>query len=248
MERRPFGQVLFRWLLSLVLLGLLSLAGYFMLFSAFFHIKVVEVTGVYTLDPQKVEAVASIPFDENLFLQDNLKKERDILKAFPIVEKVRIRQVLPDKMIIEITEKSPRLVALAPPDFLLLDQRGQIIDIVGEVNQVNAPMLTGITFSHDVAEGQLLVSADLRKAMEFLKDVPENRRYLVREITVSKSSISIFPEGSYEVMMGSSGEVHRKMNVLEALIRESALLGNTIEYIDLTNPDKIIKKTKEGIQ
>lgn len=218
-----------------------------MLFSPFFNIKVVEVIGVYTLDPGKVEATANFTFDENLFLQDNIKKEKALLKAYPVIKKVKIRQSLPDKIIIEITEKIPEIVVLAPPNFLLVDNRGEIIDIVGKLNQVSAPILTGVDFSTDSIKGQILVKDTLRIALAFLSQVPENKMYLIREITVGPDGLAIYPTGSYKVVVGENKNVVKKLNTLEALMRESSILSNTIDYIDISNPEKIIKKTKEGI-
>lgn len=220
---------------------------YLMLFSPFFNIKVVEVIGVYTLDPGKVEATANFTFDENLFLQDNIKKEKALLKAYPVIKKVKIRQSLPDKIIIEITEKIPEIVVLAPPNFLLVDNRGEIIDIVGKLNQVSAPILTGVDFSTDSIKGQILVKDTLRIALAFLSQVPENKMYLIREITVGPDGLAIYPTGSYKVVVGENKNVVKKLNTLEALMRESSILSNTIDYIDISNPEKIIKKTKEGI-
>lgn len=231
----------------MIILGLIGGTGYLMLFTHLFDIKVVEVIGAYTLDPKKIEEVAAIELNGNIFLQDNLKKEEALKKAFISIEEVKIRQRLPGTVVIQITEKEPIMIALAPPSYLLLDRNGEVIDKVDRINLLNAPMLTGRTFPGDTAIGQLMVQEDLRKALSFLNQVPENRAYLIKEITVTPAGIAVYPAGSYRVLIGEDTNVVKKLNILETLIRDSGILSNTIDYIDLSNPDKIIKKTKEGI-
>lgn len=230
-----------------MLLSILGFIFYFAFISEFFNIKIVEVQGVYSLEPNKIEKIANIKFGSNLFLQNNFTKENNIKNKFTIIRKVKIKQELPNKVIIHITEKLPELVLLNNQKYLYIDNKGEILTLNDKLNQSSAPILTGLDLQGNFKVGQVLVKKEVRLAIDFLKKIPEDKKYLIKEITIDDYGVAIYPTGSYKVMIGENTNILKKMRTLETLLRDSGLLGNTINYIDITNPDKIILKTKEVI-
>lgn len=194
-----------------------------------------------------MEKVANMKFGSNIFLQNILAKERAIKDEFNIIEKVKIKQELPNKIIIEVIEKKSKLVLLNQQEYLFIDVNGEIINKSNKLNQITAPILTGTYLENETNIGQVLVHKDIRLALEFIKEVPEDKQYLLNEITVNDYGVSIYPTGSYKVLIGKNTEVLKKLKTIETLLRDSELLGNTIDYIDVSNPDKIILKTKEDL-
>ena len=203
--------------------------------------------GVYSLDPGQVEKVANITFGTNIFLQNIFAKEKEIKDEFNIIDKVKIKQELPNKIIIEITEKKPELVLLNQQEYLFINANGEIINQSDRLNQSTAPLLTGTYLQSETKVGQVLVHKNIRLALEFINKVPEDKQYLLNEITVDDYGVAIYPTGSYKVLIGETKDVLKKIKTIETLLRDSELLGNTIDYIDVSNPDKIILKTKEDL-
>lgn len=236
-----------KFFLTLILLSIIIITSYIAFFSDFFNIEVVEIKGVYSLEPAQVEKVANLKFGTNIFLQNILAKEKSVKDKFNIIEKIKIKQELPNKIIIEVTEKKPRLVLLNQNEYLFIDSNGEIINISNKLNQSIAPILTGTQLISEVKVGQLLVHKNIRLALDFIKEVPEDKQYLLNEITVNDYGVAIYPTGSYKVLIGKNTEVLKKLKTIETLLRDSELLGNTIDYIDVSNPDKIILKTKEDL-
>ncbi len=186
-------------------------------------------------------------FGSNIFLQNLLAKEKSIKEKFNIIDKVKIKQELPNKIIIEVTEKKPKLVLLNQQEYLFIDANGEIINQSNKLNQSTAPILTGTYLESETRVGQVLVQKDIRLALDFIKEVPEDKQYLLNEITVNDYGVAIYPTGSYKVLIGENTDVLKKLKTIETLLRDSELLGNTIDYIDVSNPDKIILKTKEDL-
>ncbi len=199
------------------------------------------------MEPSLVEKIANVKFGTNLFLQNNLAKENAIKSKFTIIDKVKIKQELPNKVIIEIIEKKPELVLLNKQSYIFLDSKGEVLNKNDKLNQSTAPILTGVDLQEEINVGQVLVKKEIRVALDFIVKVPEDKQYLIKEISVDDYGVAIYPAGSYKVMIGDNSNVIIKIRTLETLLRDSALLGNTIDYIDISNPDKIILKTKEGI-
>lgn len=236
-----------KFFLTLLLLSVIFTTGYFAFFSSYFNIEIVELKGVYSLEPAQVEKVANMTFGTNIFLQNLLSKERAIKEQFSIIDKVKIKQELPNKIIIEVTEKKPKLVLLNKKEYLFIDANGEIINKSNKLNQISAPILTGTYLQNETKVGQVVVQKNIRLALDFINEVPEDKQYLLNEITVDDYGVSIYPTGSYKVIIGENINVLKKLKTIETLLRDSELLGNTIDYIDVSNPDKIILKTKEDL-
>lgn len=236
-----------KFFLTLILLSIIIITSYIAFFSDFFNIEVVEIKGVYSLEPAQVEKVANLKFGTNIFLQNILAKEKSVKDKFNIIEKIKIKQELPSKIIIEVVEKKPKLVLLNQNEYLFIDANGEIINKSNKLNQSTAPILTGTQLVNEVKVGQVLVHMNIRLALDFIKEVPDDKQYLLNEITVNDYGVAIYPTGSYKVLIGKNTEVLKKLKTIETLLRDSELLGNTIDYIDISNPDKIILKTKEDL-
>ena len=227
--------------------GLTAGLAYFLLFTQHFNIKEVEVKGAVSLDPNVILEIANISIGKNIFLQNNLSRENNIKKNFSIIESIKIKQQLPGKVIIEINEKTPRLILAANSSYLLIGDDGEVLDQKDKLNNLSIPLLTGINLEDQATIGQVVVQRDVTKVLNFIKLVPAENLDLLEEVAVLKDNIVIFPKGSFMVIIGDSKNIEKKMLTLEALIKDTNILVNTIDYIDISNPEKIIKKTKEGI-
>lgn len=243
-KRKSFFKRVFLLFLMILFMSFLS---YFLFFTDYFNIKNVEVTGNVSLDANSILEIANIEVGENIFLQNNLSRENNVKNSFNVVNSIKIKQNLPDKVIIEVVEKEPAIVLATKGMYMLIDDNGEIIDKKDRLNNLSIPLLTGINVDEDLVVGQVVVKKEIVKALEFVSLVPEDKKYLVPELTTSNSSITVYPKGSYKVIIGETDNIEKKMLTLEALINNTDILNNTIDYIDITDPEKIIKKTKEGI-
>ena len=234
-------------LILFVFMMLMFSLSYFLLFSPFFNILKVEVKGAISLDPQTILEVADINVGENIFLQNNVSRENNIKKSYNIIEDIKIKQSLPNKVIIDVQEKKPILTLLSNSKYILIGNNGEVIDIKDKLNQLAIPLLTGISLSEQVAVGQVIADSDVIKIVKLLETVNDEKKFLFGEIAIVDDQIIIFPTSSYKVIIGDSSNLEKKLIVLEALITDTNILVNSIDYIDITNPEKIIKKTKEGI-
>ena len=109
-----------------------------------------------------------------------------------------VRRSYPDTMIISIEEKRPLIIGVTSTSFLLIDGNGEVIDVMATdakpgVTKIGAPILSSIIFPTGITQGQILVETSLKQAIEFIKNVPEDRKHLVNEIRVKNGIISIYP-------------------------------------------------------
>lgn len=229
------------------MVGLIAGLTYFLLFTQYFNIREVEVKGAVSLDHNIILEMANIGIGENIFLQNNLSRENSIKKNFSIIKSIKIKQQLPGKVIIEINEKIPRLVLATNSSYLLIGDNGEVLDLRDKLNNLSIPLMTGVNLIDKITVGQVVVQKDVAKVLNFIKLVPAKDLDLLEEVSVLKDDIVIFPNSSFMVIVGDSENIEKKMLILKTLIKNTNILVNTIDYIDISNPEKIIKKIKEDI-
>lgn len=217
---------------------------YWVFFTDYFDVKNVGVEGNKTLTAEEILTVANVQIDSNLFLQDTWKMESDLKTAYPRIDSVDFKKGFPDTITVSVKEKDAVLLAFSPPNYLFVDGNGQIIDEMEELSEVTLPIFTSYYFKDTVEVGQLLVKKELKTAIDFMQDVPENKRYLVKEIGVVDGEIFIYPNSQLTVKLGSTDKMDVKLNTLETLLNDTTVIEGKVKSIDLTMPDKPIIKEK----
>ena len=199
------------------------------------------------LKQEDILAIANISMDSNLILQNTAEKSALIKEHFSRVAEVSVKRSYPDTMIISIEEKQPVIIGVTSNSFLLIDGNGEVIDVMAVdakpgVSKLGAPLLTSVIFLATVTQGQILVETSLRQGIAFVNSVPEDKKHLINEIRVKNGFISIYPTGSFEVIMGDNTNMNKKLNTLETLLKDTEVLDRAIAYMDLSVPDRPIIK------
>ena len=170
-----------------------------------------------------------------------------IMEHFSRVQEASVRRSYPNTMIISIEEKRPVIIGVTSTSFLLIDGNGEVIDVMAidakpGVTKIGAPILSSVIFPTTITQGQILVETSLKHAIEFAKNVPEDRKHLINEIRIKNGFISIYPTGEFEVILGDNTNMIKKLNTLETLLKDTEVLDRAIAYMDLSVPDRPIIK------
>jgi len=254
-ERKPRKPIQFRRMLkkaaqvcaAFVLTTLLWTLGTetYQIFAdaTFFKLERIEVPRLQKLSRDEIVGLTGVKLGNSLLKLD-LQHVAEQLEKNPWVEKLKVRRRFPGTLSIEITERVP--VAVVNMGYLYyLDSKGEIFKPLTEGDQLDFPVLTGIT------EEDLLKDADGTKKMltmalglmEMLKKGTEFRLSDVSEIHLDKGyGYTLFTaQGGIPVKLGNSdfqGKLVRFSRIYKELTAQIA----SLEYVDLNYPDKIIVK------
>ena len=210
---------------SLLLLGLLAWALYEFSSSYTFFVYEASIQGNRLLSADAIYAASGID-EHSIFWLDPQEIAANILEAHPYVKHVVVRCQLPNRVIIEVTERLPRLLWQAggenfwvddegvplppldsqPPPLLLIDDEASAADEDGRLK-------TGIV------EGILLISARMPEVTQFRYD----------------RTWGLLFESPYgwQVALGHGERMWYKVNVLVTLQEEILARREHPQLIDL---------------
>ncbi|MGA0065069.1 MAG: UDP-N-acetylmuramate dehydrogenase [Ilumatobacteraceae bacterium] len=221
-------------LVSVSVLGLL-LVGMIVLASPLFGVRQIDVNGARYVDTQLLSRVEESMRGTSVFTVD-LDSARRRLEGDPWVRSARLNWYLPDRVVIDIAERTP--VAW----FVGVDNRARIIDMDGQVLAVEDGQPVGYRRISGVGPNLTpgsLAAPVYRAAAQVAISLPDELDRRVESITVySPDSLGLALRGDTEVIFGSPNDLRNKMSqALVALRRQDPA---TIARIDVSGGQPVI--------
>ena len=153
-KRRKFGRRAWRTYLGVaawVLAGTAAVlaayeAGHFLLTSpemALVHPDQIVLEGNHNVRAARVYAIFAADRGRSV-LRIPLDERRRQLESLPWIEQATVRRALPNRIEVEITERTPIAFLREPGDMALVDVHGVILDRPLE-GDFNFPVITGVT-------------------------------------------------------------------------------------------------------
>ncbi len=123
------GSRLKKMILALIIVGIGTGIG--MLFTPFFHISEVYCEGNNRIAREEILEAAQVQAGKNIFLQ-RISEIRKRVAAVPMVEKVHVNRVFPNKIRILVTECVPAACIYTDHRFAVLDLSGKVLEMVDD--------------------------------------------------------------------------------------------------------------------
>ena len=126
-KRRRGRRGSFRMLTTFLTLIVIGAAITFAL-TVFFKITHIEVVGASRYTQSEIAQATGITVGDNLFGINKFMAIDNVFEKLPYIEKMRIRRILPDTLLVEVTECKP--VAYIPSDgkYWLIDKNGKLLE------------------------------------------------------------------------------------------------------------------------
>lgn len=236
------GVRLVSWVVVVALVGVVGYEAYGVLARAtFLKLERIEVTTLKRLTRQDVLTQAGVnPGDDMLSIR--LSRIGEQLAKNPWVEKVKVRRYFPHTLIIDIVEREP--VAVVNMGYLYyLDKNGEIFKPLTVGDQLDYPVLTGIT-EEDMGKDPSGSKEALKNVLELIALLKGGTVFAlsdVSEIHYDKGyGFTLFSaQGGVPVRLGSSDFSDKLMRFARIYKDLQAQMPN-LQYIDLDYSDKII--------
>lgn len=233
-SRRRRGR--FRALYQTVAL-LLAAAALFAGSVVFFRVQTVTVTGLDRYTQEQIVEVARIQTDDSLVLLDKAGIVRRLRAELPYIQSVSIRRVLPDTVVITVSETAAAAAVEADGSWWLLSSSGKLLE------QVSSPgdraVLTGVSLT-DPATGEAALTAESESirfeyALSFLSALEE--RGLLEELTALDCSSSDFTASlsdRFTLLFPSTGSFDEYLALFSRAVEEE-LGENETGVFDFTH-------------
>lgn len=192
----------------------------------------VALKGNLELSADEVFAAAAIPATASLpFLEIAVVQER--LKAIPLISEVSIRKLYPDKLAIQITERSAFALWQQDGKVHVVSADGTAIDALRDDRFINLP--------HVVGPG---ANKRVKEYVGILLEVPELANQVRAGTLVGERRWTLKLKNGIDVKLPEE-EPARALARLAEVDKDSRLLSRDIIGIDLRQSDRIVVRLSE---
>ena len=210
--------------------------------TLFFRVETIRVNGTVRYTEEDVRKASGVELGSNMYLLNKFEVQRQLRETLPYIEDVQIRRVLPDQLVITVTECGHVYAVTQEGVAWVFSSTGRIVDrmeshearYLPQVDgcQLLAPSLgtklqTAFEEERDIRQESLL---SLLKAAEAAGEVGRIAGYHLADPKV----LSMDYAGRFEVRMPYGADYDYMLTYLGMVMEQ--LGGNERGIIDLTVP------------
>ncbi|WP_057883876.1 cell division protein FtsQ/DivIB [Tsuneonella troitsensis] len=196
--------------------------------DAGFEVRRVNVTGVERMNELKVYERVLTERDRPMPLVDVAAIRADLL-ALSWVADARVSRQLPDTLVVDVVERTPRAALRKPDRLVLIDGQGHELEPVSEANAKGMLKVAGPGAARQVAAlDELLDAAPALKSQVAEAEWIGNRRW---NLTFKTGQVLALPHGP-DASAGALVQFAR-------LDGSNRLLGGKVAAFDMRAPDRI---------
>jgi len=147
-----------KWtILILLLIG----AIIFFLMSPLFNIKEITIEGESKVNENQIESLSTLTYGQNIFNFSKIKAKESI-QTNPYIATVEIHRKLPNKVLIQVTERTPTYMIEVGNAYIYLDNQGYALELSND--KLDLPILSGLAVDISIFRpGDRLGKEDLIK-------------------------------------------------------------------------------------
>lgn len=228
-------KVAIKW--TILLLLLVGAIIYFMM-SPLFNLRELTITGTSKISEHEVESLSQIQMGENIYKFSKLKAI-EYIESNPYIASVEIKRQLPDKVVINITERVATFLMEFGNAYIYIDNQGYSLEVSDE--KAELPIISSLTT--DVVEfkpGNRLIKEDLvklEKIIEITSMATSNEIYeKIEKIEVSNNSYTLIMNDNKIAYLGDASNLNVKMLYLKKILElEEGVAGEI--FLDGSNKD-----------
>lgn len=218
-----------------ILFGLLfSSFVYFILFSDFFNLKNVIISGNFSIPKEIIEETIKKETKNVLFVNSKNLREQ-ILKTFPELEEVQIKKKLPNVLNLALAERREVAVFCREEVCFLLDDNGIIFDKSNKKSSL--PVVYNQTLSKEIELGDSVIN---KKVLEIILELSSKLKsdlgITAEEFSlITKERIDIKTKEGWSIYLSLKKDLEGQIFSLSTLLKEKIpeTKRKKLKYIDL---------------
>jgi cell division protein FtsQ len=205
--------------------------------APYFLIKATSVKGCRELTEKDVLALAALKSSQTIF-SVNMEAMARRIASQPWVKNVAIVREFPNRLVIEVQERTTLAMCRKSEDFYLFDADGVFFKQLETGDEVDVPVLTGYYQKEQLNKELFDMTMQLMKALAVSKTFPALNA--VSEINASEvSGLSLYTENGFCLKLGFGNyenKLQRLLPVITALNKKDMKQG--LLNIDLRDTSK----------
>ena len=199
-----------------LIIAIITLA--IMCFTIFFPIQRINVSGSEIYSKSEIIKASKITTDDNLFVVSEEKVEQNIRKKLPYVDNIKLKRVLPDAIILTITDAKEYSYYNVNDEYILLSENGYVLKKQSEKPENVFEIVTS-GIDGEVGEKAIYKNVAQEDMINTLKTYIAKQEINVDKIDVSNIlQITLEVEGKFTVVLGSTDYTQEKIAHLASMI------------------------------
>ena len=232
----------FFWLFLLVLI-IFGAIFYFLIFSSFFQVESIIVSGSERVSKEEIKALVEDNLEKKIlffstkstFLVNLNKIKKDVLNSFPQIAEIEIGRGFPNGLNIIVVERLGLATWCQEGKCFLLDSQG----VIFEETQLEGDLIKIIDKQKidDIAVlGEKVIEKDyLEKILKIQKNLSEELKIEVKEFFVFGERLNVKTTEDWEIYFDPKGDLNWQITKLGLVLKEKIPLESRkdLEYIEL---------------
>jgi len=246
-KHQPLAVRLIKILIFYLAIGFLGWNFFAFIFNSnFCNIEEVIIRGNDCLSEDEIFYKSGIQLGENIFKLD-LKKSIDFLIQEPRIKEVEIKRVIPNKIIVSLTERKAAAIVHIGEEYFFSTKEGMVLSKIDRTEEGFAlPLLSGLEID-EIKIGEIIDKPEFRTALESinLAEVILPRRFCRVEILSPDDFMICNKDDTLKVRANKPEVIINKENLLREALEKIEREKLLVEYIDIRFKDSLVIKLKK---
>lgn len=247
-EKRVYFKARWRLLTLLVTASFVLLLAMYVLYSYVLVVASVEVVGNERYTAEAIAVASGISVGDKMYAlavdEDELASK--LTKQFPYIQSVEMKRVIPDRIVITVTEEMAVFVSEIYGEYVLLSKELRVLELsptepAGDYIKLVLPDVKN-AIEGEVIEFKTNMLDVAKKAADAVCSDSMREGTSVLDIS-DRFNIWIAFEGRYKLMIGDINDIEIKLTLAFEIMKDEAFSGGNkgLIYLDnVSSPSVII--------
>jgi len=219
-----------------------------LIYSPVLDISTFSITGNEFLIKNEIAESIKKYKNRNIILVNTENVKNNLKNNHSQLKNIKITKVYPNKLKINITERTPLAKIKNDNRIIVFDKEGYILEKRKENFNIDVPLIRG--FGYSFSNNKLVFTPPLKKIVQQLEDLESaliKDLNLIQYNKLSKNKYKLeclIFDNKTKVKLGELDNLSKKFSILEAAVLEIKKEKLNIDYINLEYPNKPVYKTE----
>lgn len=196
--------------------------------SVFFKITEIEVIGETKYSIEQIMTFSGIKIGDNLIFADTNDASKNIGANLPYLNEIIVEKIIPDKVIIRVTESQPIAVVSYDGSWWIIDQKARALEKTDELTASGKIKVTGLAPVSAVVGMQLASGEGDETKLQYLIDVlsaiyEAGMSSKVKALDMSYiAKITFTYEDRFTIVLGSGENAENKLVIVNNIISQQS--------------------------
>lgn len=218
---------------ALIVLLILALCVFTVLsLTVLFPVKQISANGSMLYTEQQIIKASKITQDSNIFRVTEKEISQNVQTRLPYIDTVKIKKVLPDKIILNVTDAKEYLCYKTGDKFCVVSKNNICLNIYDKIPD-GVFLVKCKKVRCEIGKSVVFEDNETRKIKDEIIEKLDEQGILINEIDVSKKfNITLKIENRFNVSLGENTDLDKKINHLAGMIKN--IEGEKTGNIDLS--------------